>query len=58
MRLLFDQNLSHRLVALLANEFPGSVHLRDVGLNTADDQASWQFALRDGLAADPARRER
>jgi hypothetical protein len=29
MRLLFDQNLSHRLVSLLAAEFPGSQHVRD-----------------------------
>jgi predicted nuclease of predicted toxin-antitoxin system len=50
MRLLFDQNLSHRLVAMLANEFPGCVHVRDVGLSTAVDQAIWQFALQHGLA--------
>jgi len=50
MRLLFDQNLSHRLVVLLANEYPGSVHVRDVALNAADDQAIWQFAVRHGLA--------
>ena len=35
MRLLFDQNLSHRLVALLAAEFPGSEHVRNVGLAAA-----------------------
>jgi predicted nuclease of predicted toxin-antitoxin system len=28
MKLLFDQNLSHRLVAHLAAEFPGSAHVR------------------------------
>jgi predicted nuclease of predicted toxin-antitoxin system len=28
MKLLFDQNLSFRLVAKLANEFPNSAHLR------------------------------
>ncbi len=50
MRLLFDQNSSHRLVALLATEYPGSVHLRDVALNAADDQAIWQFAVQQGLA--------
>ena len=32
MKLLLDQNLSHRLVAALADVFPGSVHVRDVGL--------------------------
>ena len=37
MKLLFDQNLSYRLVAVLASEYPGSLHVRDVGLNAADD---------------------
>lgn len=35
MRLLFDQNLSHRLVPALAREFPGSEHVRNVGLADA-----------------------
>jgi predicted nuclease of predicted toxin-antitoxin system len=50
MRLLFDQNLSHRLVTLLASDYPGSVHVRDVGLYAADDQVIWQFAAQQGLA--------
>ena len=49
MSLLFDQNLSHRLVALLVEEFPGSVHVRDVGLATADDQVVWLHAKEQGL---------
>jgi predicted nuclease of predicted toxin-antitoxin system len=49
MRLLFDQNLSHRLVALLTTEYPGSVHVRHVGLSAADDQVIWQFAVQQGL---------
>ena len=35
---MFDQNLSHRLVAHLAAEFPGSAHVRDAGL------AAWELA--------------
>ena len=50
MRLLFDQNLSHRLVALLALEYPGSEHVRDAGLNAADDQTIWQYAAQHGSA--------
>ena len=46
MSLLFDQNLSHRLVTLLATEYPGSVHVRDVGLGTADDQVVWIYAAQ------------
>ena len=49
MRLLFDQNLSHRLVALLTAEFSGSEHVRNVGLNTADDQAIWRYAGQQQL---------
>ena len=37
MKLLFDQNLSPRLVHLLADLYPGSTHVRDVGLGEADD---------------------
>ena len=50
MRLLFDQNLSHRLVALLAAGFPGSERVRNVGLATADDQAIWRYAAQQQLA--------
>lgn len=37
MKLLFDENLSHRLVQLLEDLFPNSIHVRDVGLKAADD---------------------
>ena len=36
-RLLFDQNLAPRLVALLTNQFPGSLHALDLGLGHALD---------------------
>jgi predicted nuclease of predicted toxin-antitoxin system len=49
MRLLFDQNLSHRLVTLLATEYPGSEHVRDAGLSSADDRTIWDYAARNGL---------
>jgi predicted nuclease of predicted toxin-antitoxin system len=32
MKLLFDQNLSPRLARLLADIFPDSTHVREVGL--------------------------
>ena len=37
MKLLFDENLSPRLVGLLAGEFPGSEHVRNVGLAATPD---------------------
>lgn len=44
MKLLFDENLSHKLVGLLADLFPGSVHVRDIGLKAADDTDVWSYA--------------
>jgi predicted nuclease of predicted toxin-antitoxin system len=49
MKLLFDQNLSHRLVGLLAAEFPGSQHVRNVGLAAGPDPAVWTYAAGHGL---------
>src|ERR687884_2241308 len=49
MKLLFDENLSHKLVRLLADLFPGSIHVREVGLKAADDPVVWEYAKNDGL---------
>jgi predicted nuclease of predicted toxin-antitoxin system len=49
MRFLFDQNLSHRLMAQLAAEFPGSTHVRDVGLATSSDRDVWEYAADNGF---------
>lgn len=49
MKLLFDQNLSHRLVRVLSDVFPGSSHVRDAGLARADDDDVWQDAMAQGL---------
>ncbi|HEV8062064.1 MAG TPA: DUF5615 family PIN-like protein [Gemmataceae bacterium] len=50
MSLLFDQNLSRRLPALLAVEFPGSEQVIGAGLSTEDDRAVWAYAAAKGLA--------
>ncbi len=50
MKLLFDQNLSPRLVGQLAAEFPGSAHARDIGLAAAPDPAVWTHAAAHGFA--------
>lgn len=49
MKLLFDQNLSPRLPRLLADLFPDSVHVRDVGLRDAPDADIWRFAKENGF---------
>jgi predicted nuclease of predicted toxin-antitoxin system len=50
VKLLLDQNLAPKLVARLADLFPGSQHVRDVGLAMADDRAVWDYARAGGLA--------
>lgn len=49
MRLLFDQNLSPRLVQELADCYPGSLHVRDIGLQSSTDEAVWEYAAGHGL---------
>ena len=49
MKLLFDQNLSKKLVSLLADEFPSSIHVRDAGLTQASDQDLWEYARANDL---------
>lgn len=49
MKLLFDENLSHKLVWLLADLFPDSIHVREVGLKAADDPLVWEYAKNNGL---------
>ena len=49
MRLLLDQNLSPRLVPALVDLYPGSGHVREVGLQTADDDMVWRYAAEHGF---------
>ncbi|WNZ48608.1 DUF5615 family PIN-like protein [Leptolyngbya boryana CZ1] len=44
MKLLFDQNLSPRLVQRLADLYPDSQHVSFLGLDQADDRILWQYA--------------
>lgn len=43
-RLLLDENLSPRLVSQLAEMFPGTVHVDDVGLHGRSDEEVWGHA--------------
>lgn len=44
MRLLFDQNLSPRLVERLADLYPESTHVYRIGLDQASDLEIWNAA--------------
>lgn len=50
MRLLFDENLSSRLVGALADQFPDSSHVNLVGLGGSTDQQIWVYAREHGFA--------
>lgn len=50
MRLLLDENLSPDLVQAISAEYPGSAHVRDLGLQSATDLAVWERARADGYA--------
>lgn len=50
MSFLFDENLSPQLTPLLADVYPDSLHVRDVGLARADDAVVRMF-LADPAAA-------
>jgi predicted nuclease of predicted toxin-antitoxin system len=50
VKLLLDQNLSPRLTSTLAALYPGSTHVRDIGLQSADDDALWTYAGEHGFA--------
>ena len=44
MKLLFDQNISYRIIGMLPNQFAGSCHVKSVNLNNCNDLKIWQFA--------------
>lgn len=48
MKLLFDQNLAPRLVRSLSDIFPGSNHVRELGLAEATDREVWDHAREAG----------
>ena len=50
MKLLLDENVSPTLAARLAHEYPGTAHVRDVGLRGAADERIWQHARAEAFA--------
>ena len=63
MKLLFDQNLSRKLVNCLADTFPGSSHVQFHKLAEKTDTEIWEFAKANAFCivtqdADFAERSR
>jgi len=50
VKLLVDENLAPRVAQALSDLFPGSKHVRDVGLERSDDRAIWEFARENGFS--------
>jgi len=44
IKLLFDHNLSYRLVSRLEKDYPGSTHVASIGLDTSSDIDVWKYA--------------
>jgi predicted nuclease of predicted toxin-antitoxin system len=44
VKLLLDENLSPCLAEALADVYPGSSHVHQCGLGSADDAAIWEYA--------------
>lgn len=49
MKLLLDENLSPRLVAAIDDLYPGSIHVRECGLESTPDDEVWQYAKENGF---------
>lgn len=44
MRLLFDQNISHRILSLLSKSFEKSTSIKMAGLIDKSDREIWEYA--------------
>lgn len=49
MKLLLDNNLSHKLAQSLSDIFPGSTHVTTENLDESKDQDIWSFAKEKGF---------
>jgi len=49
MKLLFDQNISHRIIQLVIDIFPESKQVRELGIENFSDKSIWEFAKAGGF---------
>ena len=49
MKLLLDENVSDRIVQQIADLFPGSTHIKAIGLKEADDSVVWAWSKQHGF---------
>ena len=46
MKLLFDQNISYKIKNALSEDFPASIHVSDIKMNTSTDTQIWEYHKR------------
>lgn len=49
MKLLFDQNISYKIVNGLHSGFNGSIHIKQAGLENYTDRQIWEHAKLNGF---------
>lgn len=49
MKLLFDQNISHRLISRIQDILPNSKQVRELNLENSTDREIWGFAKENGF---------
>lgn len=52
MKLLFDQNISYRIVKKSSGAFQNCQHVSSCGLNGAEDTEIWEYTQKIGFAID------
>lgn len=50
LKLLFDQNISRRVIGLLPHAFAGSRHVTQIRLGSNDDRTIWDYARTNAFA--------
>lgn len=49
MKLLFDQNISFRILKEIETDFPGSKQVREVNLEEKSDRQIWEYSKEHGF---------
>jgi predicted nuclease of predicted toxin-antitoxin system len=44
LKLLLDQNISHRILPDVNSDFPGSSHVKELNIETSGDSEIWEYA--------------
>ncbi|OYU84178.1 MAG: hypothetical protein CFE24_08055 [Flavobacterium sp. BFFFF2] len=50
MKLLFDQNISHRILKIISEEFKGSTSVKNEHLMDCSDKEIWEFAKKNDFS--------